>query len=395
MARPAKPPRIELRGKIWQLIDGTLRKSTDTESKDEAERILANYLAGKDNPPPIDQTIGAMLAAYLNAKHKAAREKMVDVAIKEARKRQADPREIDEIIATINESKLPLTNTDVRVEYLTRHLGKLSISAICTGVLAKYTVDRRAERKKLAAETMATKGQKIVGAGHLTDSTIMRDVVILRAALHWADKADRKGWFGDASMPTFESPVTTTANQREDFCTKEQARKLIECATMPHLKLYLRIGFATAARMEAIADLTWDRVDFVNDTINFGDVIHNKRRPIIGMTPELKMHLQAAYAVRCCNYVVEYRGKRAGNVKKGIAVAAKAAKLPWFTSHVMKHSFVTWLATERSADGVDRRKTIEDIANLVNTTPDTLRRHYRHLFGDLDKETVNILTLDS
>ena len=395
MARPTKPPRLELRGKIWQLYDGSVRVSTNTESRQEAEQMLSNYVAGKDNPPPIDQSVGSMLAAYLAANHKKTRDKLIDIAIKDARNRQADLREIDEIIARINESKLPLTNTDVRVEYLTRHLGKLSISAICTSVLAKYTADRRAERKKFAADTLALKGQKIVGGGHLTDSTIMRDVVILRAALNWADKADRKGWFGDANMPTFTTPVSTTPNPRDAHCTKEQARKLIESATMYHIKLFLRIGFATAARKEAISDLTWDKVDFTNNTIDFGEVSHNKKRPLIGMTPELKKHLQDAYAVRCCNYVVEYRGKRAGDVKKGIAAAAKAADLPWFTSHYMKHSFVTWLATERSADGVDRRMTVEDIANLVNTSANTLRKHYRHLFGDLDRNTVKILSLDS
>ena len=75
MARPAKPPRIELRGKIWQLIDGALRQSTDTESREEAEQILADYLAGKDNPAPVDRSVRSLLAAYLSAKHKSAREK--------------------------------------------------------------------------------------------------------------------------------------------------------------------------------------------------------------------------------------------------------------------------------------------------------------------------------
>ena len=395
MARPAKPPRIELRGKIWQLIDGALRQSTDTESREEAEQILADYLAGKDNPAPVDRSVRSLLAAYLSAKHKSAREKLIDIAVKESRKRLATTSEIDEIIAGINSTKLPLTNTDIRVEYLTRHLGKLSLSSINSGVMAKYVVARRAERKKLAETTMELKGQKIVGDGYLTDSTIMRDIVILRAALAWADKQDRRGWFGASNKPEFETPVSTTPNQRTDYCTKEQSRLLIESATMYHIKLFLRLGFATAARKEAISDLTWDKVDFNNNTIDFGDVSHNKRRPLIGMTPELRKHLQDAHAVRCCNYVVEYRGKRAGDVKKGIAAAAKAANLPWFTSHHMKHSFVTWLATERSDDSVDRRKTIEDIANMVNTTSDTLRRHYRHLFGDLDQNSASILTLDT
>jgi len=90
--------------------------------------------------------------------------------------------------------------------------------------------------------------------------------------------------------------------------------------------------------------------------------------------------------------VIEYRGQKAGNVKKGIASTAKKAGLPWFTSHVMKHSVVTWMAS--GGGERDRKKLLQEIADYVNTTPATLRRHYRHLFADLDEDLLETLTLD-
>ena len=58
----------------------------------------------------------------------------------------------------------------------------------------------------------------------------------------------------------------------------------------------------------------------------------------------------------------------------------------------MKHSVVTWLA--KGAGSRDKRLLLEEIADLVNTTPTTLRRHYRHLFAELDERAVAALSLD-
>src|SRR5262249_34885549 len=151
--------------------------------------------------------------------------------------------------------------------------------------------------------------------GGLAEATIGKDFNILRAALAWAEKEDAQGWFGQSGRkPRFEMPVTSSSEPRHRTVTKEQALKLIQAAPMPHLKLFLRIGFLSGARKEAIERLTWEMLDWEAGqygSINFGAVEHRKKRPWLGMTPELREHMLAAHKMRCSNWVIEYRGKRA------------------------------------------------------------------------------------
>ena len=384
MARKQLPPRLELRGSVYRIIDGDKRISTLVETRQEAERCLELYVAGKASPVPESRTISALLDAYSSSKLRINQQKAGARVAEIARNNGFALEEIDRREQLARNGVKCLSGVDYQVQHLRNHLGKLPVNMINSGVINKYMEDRRAERRHLAKEAKAA-GKTITGKGILSDTTIARDLVILKAALSWAEKEAPKDWFDNSGRPRFSMPVSTTGNTSRRACTKAEAQALVSNAPMPHLKLFLRIGFATGARKEAIEELRWDMIDFDGNTINFGNVDHKKRRPKISMIPELREHLLAAYKFRCSDYVIEYKGSKAGNVKKGIASAARRACLPWFTPHIMKHSFVTWMAE----DG----HQIHLIADLVNTTPQTLKQHYCHLFHKLDNATVSTLSL--
>ena len=61
MARNQLPPRLELRGSVYRIIDGDKRISTLVETRQEAERCLELYVAGKASPVPESRTISALL----------------------------------------------------------------------------------------------------------------------------------------------------------------------------------------------------------------------------------------------------------------------------------------------------------------------------------------------
>jgi integrase len=48
---------------------------------------------------------------------------------------------------------------------------------------------------------------------------------------------------------------------RDRYLTKEERDQLLESIETPHVRLFVILALTTGARMGAILDLTWDRVD--------------------------------------------------------------------------------------------------------------------------------------
>lgn len=344
--------------------------------------------------PRLDPTIGDLVTRYHEHRLRKLREKAGSVAQAAALRAGGDKKAAEAAHERAAADITTIGSDEAGLQMLKRHLSDLLIPHINSGTARMYVQKRRAARIAAAEEARA-EGKMLRGNGALEDTTLAKELGILRRALAWAESESKATWFPDGAVPTFEMPVRTVSEPRVRHCTREQAAVLIEAAPMQHLRLFLRIGFATGARKEAIEELKWNMIDFDNGqygAINFGAVEHRKQRPWIGVTVQLRNELLAAQAVRCSDWVIEYRGQKAGNVKKGIASTAKKAGLPWFTSHVMKHSVVTWMAS--GGGERDRKKLLQEIADYVNTTPATLRRHYRHLFADLDEDLLETLTLD-
>lgn len=170
-----------------------------------------------------------------------------------------------------------------------------------------------------------------------SDWTIRRELGVLRSALYWHDKYTKA---------RFELPPQGSAKER--YLTKEEAATLMECAKAEHIKLFVGLAIATAGRMGAILDLTWDRVDFARETINLSKGSNRiKGRALVPMTKSIKVSLERAYLVRTSDYVVEHGGKPIANVKKGVAAAACRAKLPDVSPHVLRHTAAVWMAEAR------------------------------------------------
>jgi len=190
---------------------------------------------------------------------------------------------------------------------------------------------------------------------------VRQELGLLIQALNHADRQPGE----KITLPAAKPP-------REHFATREQAQALLQAAT-EHTRLYLLIAMATGARMGAILDLTWDRVDEDRGILDFNNPdiqVSKKRRAVTPISKELVAALRDQRERKVADTVVEYGGKPVANITKSFGQAVKNAKLPkWLTPHVLKHSVISWLAE----DGW----TVDQISDFTCTHPNTVRRVYR------------------
>jgi integrase len=166
-------------------------------------------------------------------------------------------------------------------------------------------------------------------------STIRTELEALRACLRWHYGADAP-----------QIPAPAPSKPRERYLTKAEAESLLAAIQAPHVRLFVEIALGTGARMGAILDLTWDRVDLEHGTIDFnpgGRDPTNKRRTIVGITPRLRARLEEAREGRQTDHVIEYGGRPVASVKKAIASASRRAGVPC-SPHVFRHTAAVWMA---------------------------------------------------
>ena len=168
-----------------------------------------------------------------------------------------------------------------------------------------------------------------------SNSTIRTELELLRALLRWH--------YGKEA-PQIVAPPPSKA--RETYLTKEQAEALLAAIDAPHVKLFVEMAIGTGARMGAILDLTWDRVDLTHNSIDFnppGRDKSNKRRTVVGITPRLREKLKEAQEAALTDHVIEYGGKQVASIKKAVASAAKRSGIP-VSPHVLRRTAAVWMA---------------------------------------------------
>lgn len=343
MARPrSTDPSYSLaerNGRFYvQWWDGKAKRrvSLGTADREEAKRKLRQFMAGLDSPlPPESPTVRTILAGYV-------------------------------------EDRRPRVRSIASIEYasaaLNSHLGDLKPEHLTRQVCRKYADQRRSE----GARTPSRKTKK-----PLSNGTIIREIVTLRAALRWAVS---EKWISEA--PQIEAPPAPPP--RERWLTRDEAKRLLAEAKTPHVHLFILIGLYTGARTGAILDLKWDRVDFVSGIINFGTGESNKRRSIVPMVPQLKEALQEAVQIRCTDYVVEFNGKKIASVRHAFRDCTVAARLKNVTPHTLRHTCATWMVM----NGVQ----FEMVAKFLGNSVDMIERVYGHHSPDWLQQAIDALS---
>jgi integrase len=170
-------------------------------------------------------------------------------------------------------------------------------------------------------------------AAGISQGSIHTELGHLRSAMTFAT---RRGLIDRA--PHINRPAKPTPKER--FLTPAEVARLVDAAQAPHIGLAIHLLFATAARVGAILDLTWDRVDLDRGMINLrlDDARTRKGRAIVPINRGLRAALQTARAAALTDHVIEYAGGRVANIRKGFTAAATRAGIEDVTLHTIRHS---------------------------------------------------------
>jgi len=176
-------------------------------------------------------------------------------------------------------------------------------------------------------------------ANGISDGTIHTELGHLRTVLKWAEN----GRLIDRA-PHIERPAKPEPKDR--YLTHEEVLRIINAAHVPHVRLAMHLMIATAARVTAILELTWDRVDFERRQIRLRDTedkTRRKGRATVPMNDTVFSALMEAKTGAMTDHVIEWAGRPVRSLKKGIASAAKAARLDGVSAHVFRHSAAVWM----------------------------------------------------
>ncbi|MCQ8240571.1 tyrosine-type recombinase/integrase [Rhizosaccharibacter radicis] len=328
----------------WWEGDRKKRRSLGTGDRETAKRELRAFLAQIDVPPAPEQpTVAEILQGYL-----------ADRSLRVA-------------------SVPTLTHACAA---LTEHLGPLRPESLNRSVARRYATLRRNQGRRNATGTKA-KGVK-VGAPvkALSDGTIIRELVTLRAALRWAEG---ERWI--TSVPYIEVPQAP--RPRDRWLSRGEALTLLEAAVAPHVRLFIALGLYTGARSGAILELTWQQVDFGAGLIHMGAGAGNKQRAIVPISFPLRRELEKAAQSRTTDWVVEYRGDRVHLIRHGFRNAVAEAKLARVTPHTLRHTAATWM--------VQAGISFEMVAKFLGNTAKMVEKVYGHHSPDYLRQAADAL----
>ncbi len=132
---------------------------------------------------------------------------------------------------------------------------------------------------------------------------------------------------------------------RDRYLNRDEYAALVAGAASPHIRLAIVLMLGTAARVGAVLDLTWSRVDFGKGLIRLATGEGGRKgRATVPMTAAVRAALEEAAPAALSPYVIEYAGGRVVSIKKGFARAVKRAGLEGVTPHVLRHTAAVWMA---------------------------------------------------
>lgn len=205
--------------------------------------------------------------------------------------------------------------------------------------------------------------------------TVRREITAHQAAMGHARKRRRIPY-----VPYVEKPSGAVLKPRRAATEEEYALLMRKGVMTWRTRMLFRLAYWTGHRAKALEQVTFDRIDWVNGTINFnvpGMRITTKRRnSAFPIQPQLRVYLLAAKARHDAlglkdDYVI-------GLSKRGkVACTWKDCKAAWRSVGVnveglARHTFRKTFVVER----VKRGKPLPIVAKLIADRAETTGEHY-------------------
>lgn len=199
------------------------------------------------------------------------------------------------------------------------HFGHLRPDQVTTALCRDYARKRRKAKKH--------------------DGTIWTELGHLRTVFTWAHARRLID-----HAPAVERPPKPAPKDR--WLTGAEIDRLLAAPMAHHIKLAILLMLSTAARIGAILELRWERVDFERGQVDLraSDIGPRKGRAIVPMNDGLRAALITARDAALTDHVVEWAGAPVASIKTGFNAAVAAAGLADVSPHVLRHTAAVHLA---------------------------------------------------
>jgi integrase len=243
------------------------------------------------------------------------------------------------------------------------HFGALTLPLVNGDKVEEYTVLRQ-------------EGE--IGTCEAAPSTIRGELARMQSCFNWCADPKRQ-IIGVADVPLFDLPPGSPARDRWLRASEVQTLRTAAAAMrgdgrLPRIERFLWLALETGARLMAILELTWDRVDFEIGVINYkvpGRRETKKRRAVVPMSSALRPVLEQAYAERETEYVCDGLSL---SIWRGVKAVAKHAGIEGVSPHVLRHTAATLM--------LRRGVPIWQVAGILADTVATVEKIYGHHVPD-------------
>lgn len=222
-------------------------------------------------------------------------------------------------------------------------------------------------------------------ANGIQDGTIHTELGHLGMVLNWGVK---RGII--AKAPHVSRPPKPEA--KTHWLTREQVHAVIDAAGLPHVRLYLILMITTSARVGALLELTWSRVDIPGGRIHLAnpdDPVRRKSRATVPINRTAMAALTEARSGALTRHVIEWNGRPVKSVKKSLRGAYRRAGIDASGAHIFRHSAAVWMAEA----GVDIRKIAEYLGHRDTKATERIYARFRpdHLADAAEVLELNMM----
>lgn len=213
-------------------------------------------------------------------------------------------------------------------------------------------------------------------------ATINRELATLKKAFNLA----RREWEWCTDNPVSRVSMERENNTRDRWLTVEEEQRLLP-AVSPWLRDVMVFALNTGMRMGEILALTWAGVDLFRRTVTVFRSKNGERRTIPVNSIVLDV-LKRKHAVRSRITDVVFHSQAGtvldgSNIRRGLNVALKLAKIQDFHFHDLRHTFATRIVQA----GVDLYK----VQRLLGHKSPIMTQRYAHHYPESLREGVEAL----
>lgn len=173
-------------------------------------------------------------------------------------------------------------------------------------------------------------------------NTHRAELSVIRTALNWAVK---EGKLEKAPKVTLPPQPESSAGH----LTKDEFRRFLEGCVGEHVRLFAMLAVTTGGRKSAILEAKWEQVDFKRGLIQLnpaGRRQNSKFRSTVPLNALILPALKTARQSAAGDYIIEHRGVRLLDIKKGIQAAGRRSGVR-VHPHMFRHSAAVWMAEDR------------------------------------------------